>query len=117
MNYKYGDLENLVLNAVWTMEEQAQESISVCEVQERINFLNNKNWAYTTIKTVMDRLVEKALIIRFKNGKKYYYKSVMSRQEMASDAMKKMTRQFFNNDFNEMRKMAEALCEQELAAI
>lgn len=117
MDYKCGDLENIVLNAVWSMEEPEQDYICVCDVQQRINFVESKNWAYTTVKTVMDRLVEKALIIRFKKGKKYFYKSVLSREEMAKDAMKKLSKQYFHNDMSELKKMAVSLCEEELTKI
>ena len=117
MDYRCGDLENIVMNAVWSMEVPEQEYICVCDVQERINFLESKNWAYTTVKTVMDRLVEKAMIIRFKKGKKYFYKSVLSREEMAEEAMKKLAKQYFHNDMTELKKMADAMCEKELSKI
>ncbi len=110
MNYSHGSLENEILNSVWGMEEKDQDaSISVNEVLESIN--NNGNIrAYTTVKTVMDRLVEKNLLVRYKQGKKFFYKSISSREEMAKTAIQKLARQYFNNDFRAMMLAVEKEC-------
>lgn len=111
MAYTHGTLENEILNAVWAMEENSinEKDISVSEVLEEIN--NNGNVrAYTTIKTVMDRLVEKNLLKRYKIGKKFCYKSVESRAQMAASAIKKLAGQFFNNDINSLMRALEKQC-------
>ena len=111
MAYTHGTLENEIMNAVWTMEENGinTKDISVSEVLEEIN--NNGNIrAYTTIKTVMDRLVDKNLLKRQKSGKKFCYKSVASRAEMAQTAINKLAGQFFNNDINSLMRALEKQC-------
>ncbi len=111
MTYKHGSLENEILNAVWNMEENsaAVKDISVSEVLEEIN--NNGNVrAYTTVKTVMDRLVDKNLLKRQKIGKKFCYKSVESREEMAKSAINKLARQYFNNDISSLMRALEKQC-------
>ena len=111
MTYSHGTLENEIMNAVWSMEESGKNTkdISVSEVLEEIN--NNGNVrAYTTIKTVMDRLVEKNLLKRQKSGKKFCYKSVESREEMAQTAINKLAGQFFNNDINSLMRALEKQC-------
>ena len=101
MNSRQGKLENRVLNALWRLEENGQENIDVTNVQNIINS-KNKQWAYTTVKTVLDRLVEKNVITRFKIGKKYSYKSDSSRDELGEAAIKKLAKQYFNGDMEEL---------------
>ncbi|MCD7878880.1 MAG: BlaI/MecI/CopY family transcriptional regulator [Candidatus Gastranaerophilales bacterium] len=111
MAYTHGTLENEILNAVWSMEENGADSvnISVAEVLQQIN--NNGNIrAYTTVKTVMDRLVEKNLLKRHKTGKKFCYISVESREKMAADAINTIAGQFFNNDVSSLMKALEKQC-------
>ncbi len=111
MNYSHGSLENEILCAIWSMEEQEDEdiNISVNEVLELINKNGNVR-AYTTAKTVMDRLVEKNVLERYKKGKKFYYKSISSREEMAQSAIKRLARQYFNNDMRSFMKAVEKEC-------
>ncbi len=111
MTYTHGTLENEILNAVWTMEENntIKNNISVSDVLAEIN--NNGNIrAYTTVKTVMDRLVEKNLLKREKYGKKFCYKSVESREEMAASAINKLAGQYFNNDIRSLMRALEKQC-------
>ncbi|MDD3238300.1 MAG: BlaI/MecI/CopY family transcriptional regulator [Candidatus Gastranaerophilales bacterium] len=111
MNYTHGSLENEILSAVWTMEESTEtaNTISVSEVLEDINKSGNVR-AYTTVKTVMDRLVEKDMLARYKRGKKFYYKSTSSRDDMAKSAIKRLAGQYFNNDIRSLMKALEKEC-------
>lgn len=111
MSYTHGTLENEILNAVWSMEEDGTNSgeISVSEVLDAVNN-NGSVRAYTTVKTVMDRLVEKNLLKRKKSGKKFCYKSVETREKMAASAINKIAGQFFNNDMRSFMKAVEKQC-------
>ncbi len=111
MNYTHGTLESEILNAVWTMEEKGKEieDISVNEVLTEINSSGNIR-AYTTVKTVMDRLVDKNLLERQKSGKKFCYQSVESREEMAKTAINKLAHQYFNNDIRSLIRALEKQC-------
>lgn len=111
MAYSHGSLENEILSAVWAIEEneQIESTIAVNEVLEAINENGNIR-AYTTVKTVMDRLVEKNLLERYKKGKKFYYKSIASREEMAQSAIKRLAKQYFNNDIRSFMKALEKEC-------
>ena len=84
------------------LEEIDESDVSVNEVQEIINRNSSSKRAYTTVKTVMDRLVEKNMLVRYKQGKKFFYKTVSSRDEMAQKAIKKLANQYFNNDMNSL---------------
>lgn len=101
MDLKQGDLENIILNALWDLEGDGNERIFVGDIQEKIKSAKKK-WAYTTVKTVLDRLVDKEIAIREKDGKKYLYRSVVNRDEAGILALKKVVRQYFKNDVNEL---------------
>ncbi len=101
MDLKQGDLENIILNALWDLESEGNEKIFVGDIQEKIKSANKK-WAYTTVKTVLDRLVDKEIAVREKDGKKYLYRSVVDRDEAGVKALKKVVQQYFRNDVNEL---------------
>ena len=107
MNYTHGSLENGILKTVWNIEDNEERDVSVTEVQETINRNSKNDRAYTTVKTVMDRLVEKNMLVRYKQGKKFLYKSVSSRDEMAQKAIKRLVGQYFNNDVTSLMKVLE----------
>ena len=107
MNYTHGSLENEILKTVWNIEDNEERDVSVTEVQETINNNSKNDRAYTTVKTVMDRLVDKNMLVRYKQGKKFLYKSVSSRDEMAQKAIKKLVGQYFNNDVRSLMKVLE----------
>jgi predicted transcriptional regulator len=101
MDLKQGDLENIILNALWDLEGDGNERIFVGDIQEKIKSVKKK-WAYTTVKTVLDRLVDKEIAVREKDGKKYLYHSMVNRDEAGLIALKKVVRQYFKNDVNEL---------------
>jgi predicted transcriptional regulator len=101
MDLKQGDLENIILNALWDLEGDGRQKIYVGDVQDKIRS-SNKAWAYTTVKTVLDRLVDKEIAVREKDGKKYLYKSVVKRDEAGVLAIQKVMRQYFKNDVNQL---------------
>lgn len=108
MELKQGDLENIILNALWLMEEEDKDKIDVRDVQEKIK-TDTQSWAYTTVKTVLDRLVDKELVLRIKEGKKYLYRTVVDRQQAGEDAIKKLAKQYFRNNYQDMISCAERL--------
>ena len=109
MNYTHGSLENEILKTIWMLEEIESSDVSVTEVQEIINRNSSVSRAYTTVKTVMDRLVEKNMLVRYKQGKKFFYKTVSSRDEMAQEAIKKLASQYFNNDMDSLAKTISSM--------
>jgi len=110
-----GLLEIEIMNSIWTLHEQDEDKdISVSDVVE---FLNNANItrAYTTIKTVMDRLDSKDLLVRYKQGKKFFYRSTLEREDVARKTLKEISSQFFNGNQVSMLRFIEKECECELA--
>lgn len=108
MDLKQGDLENIILNALWDLEGDGADKIYVGDVQDKIR-TSNKTWAYTTVKTVLDRLVDKEIAIREKDGKKYLYRSVVKRAEAGILAIQKVMRQYFKNDVDALSSCLERL--------
>lgn len=110
-NYAHGALENEILNAIWTLEEDARYEGEI-SVNNVLDFLNKSSTerAYTTIKTVMDRLAGKNMLIRYKNGKKFCYKTTQTRLNMANNELNKLLKQYFNNDANLLLKTIEKEC-------
>ena len=108
MELKQGDLENIILNALWLMEEDDKDKIDVRDVQNKIR-TDRQSWAYTTVKTVLDRLVDKELVLRVKEGKKYLYRSVIDREHAGEEAIRKLVRQYFRSDYSDMISCAELL--------
>jgi predicted transcriptional regulator len=104
MNLKQGDLENIILNALWDLETEDRTKIFVGDIQEKIktNRADAKEWAYTTVKTVLDRLVDKEIACREKDGKKYLYRSVLKRDEAGTLALAKLIRQYFRSDISNL---------------
>ena len=114
MNYTHGSLENEILKTIWMLEEIDESDVSVNDVQEVINRNSSGKRAYTTVKTVMDRLVEKNMLVRYKQGKKFFYKTVNSRSEMANKAIKKLAKQYFDNDMVSLMRAIEKECNKAL---
>jgi predicted transcriptional regulator len=115
----HGDLENTIMNAVWQIEEDEEntELIDVASIQRIIN-TRVQSWAYTTIKTVLDRLTEKGRLNKIKYGRKFYYNSAIGRLEMAENALRKLSMQYFKNDMTSLANTAERLSSmKELALV
>lgn len=123
MDLKQGDLENIIMNALWDIEAgdaavtpnqplhsdgrhpeaPAQPGhVFVGDVLQAINS-SQKKWAYTTVKTVLDRLVDKKMATRKKEGKKYGYTSLLQRDEAAMVALSKVLHQYFQGDVNQLK--------------
>jgi len=106
MDLKQGDFENILMNAIWDMEESECEKIDVSEVQIFINS-EEQSWAYTTVKTVLDRLVKKEMLERIKCNNKFFYKSKISGKEAGIAALEKLAKQYFKGDVRDLIKCAE----------
>ena len=104
-----GKLEIDILNSFWNLTANDEDrDISIQDIVDELA-LNGIERAYTTIKTVMDRLTVKSVLVRYKVGKKFYYKATMNRNEMAMDAVKTVAEQFFNGNYVELIKFVEKI--------
>lgn len=102
-----GFLEMEILNTFWNLTSENEDiDISIQDVVDKLSS-NGVERAYTTIKTVMDRLVSKSILVRYKTGKKFFYKVTMDKREMALDMMKEFTDYFFDGDVSKMVQFIE----------
>lgn len=103
----YGQLEIEIMNVIWDMQEENEDvNISIADIVSALT-RNNLCRAYTTIKTVMDRLVTKEILVRYKNGKKFFYKSTIDRDEACKQVMDTISSQFFSGSYVKMIKFIE----------
>lgn len=102
-----GSLEIEILNTFWNLTSSNEDiDISIQDVVDELS-KNGTERAYTTIKTVMDRLVTKSILVRYKVGKKFFYKATMDKREMALDMLNEFTNNFFNGNHAEMMRFVE----------
>jgi predicted transcriptional regulator len=87
-----GQLESTVMEAVWTLAREA----SVGDVLEALPTENAV--AYNTVKTTMERLSEKAILSRVRQGKAYLYRAAVSREDLerriVANALDRLVEQF-----------------------
>ena len=102
-----GSLEIEILNTFWNLNSENEDrDISIQVVVDELS-ANGTQRAYTTIKTVMDRLVTKSILVRYKVGKKFFYKVTMDRREMALDMLHEFTNNFFDGNYADMMRFVE----------
>lgn len=82
-----GPLERQIMDLVWQ-----HQSLSVRQTLELLNNLGCVV-AYTTVMTIMSRLLDKGFLIRQKKGKQFVYKTTQSK----SLAIKSMIGQMMNS--------------------
>jgi len=83
-----GPLEAEVMEILWA----ADEPMTVRQLLERINKRRKPPLAYTTVMTIMSRLVEKEILSRTKQGRGYVYEAAAS--DPAAIAVRSVMRDF-----------------------
>ncbi|WP_229073232.1 BlaI/MecI/CopY family transcriptional regulator [Actinoplanes sp. DH11] len=76
-----GDLEREVMTRLW----DAREPLTVRQVHEALS--GDRDLAYTTVMTVLDRLAKKGLVNQQKADRAYRYAPAQSREEMTAGLM------------------------------
>lgn len=77
------------MNVVWRLERA-----TVPEVLARLE--RERELAYTTVMTVLSRLVDKGLLGREKEGRFYVYYPRVDREEVAESALRRVVDRFFD---------------------
>lgn len=77
---RLGELERSVMNALW----DSPGSLTVREVQD---VLGDRDLAYTTVMTVLDRLAKKDMVRRERDGRAYRYGPAVSRDAATSELL------------------------------
>ena len=76
-----GDLEREVMTQLW----DAAEPLTVRQVHERLS--RERDLAYTTVMTVLDRLAKKGVVTQHKADRAYRYAPAQTREEMTASVM------------------------------
>jgi predicted transcriptional regulator len=88
-------LELLCLKALWSLREG-----NVKDVQRIVN--ETRPLAYTTIMTVLERLLKKGKLERRKVGRAFLYSPTADREEMRRVAIRELLDSFFDGSEDEM---------------
>jgi predicted transcriptional regulator len=94
-----GELERAVMEHLWSVDGDATGTDgwrTVREVHESL--AADRDIAYTTVMTVMDRLSKKSLVRQRKEGKAYLYRAADSRGAMTADLMRSALTEFAEGD-------------------
>ncbi|MBD7916407.1 BlaI/MecI/CopY family transcriptional regulator [Clostridium sp. Sa3CUN1] len=92
---KISDSEWEVMKIIWSKEEATANEI--------IDKLKGKQeWKSTTIKSLINRLLNKEAIGFRKNGKEYFYYPLISEEECIKEESKSFLKKVFNGSLNEM---------------
>lgn len=87
-----GQLESAVMEVVWA----SRDAVQVADVH--MGLPQDARGAYNTVKTTMERLAEKGILSRIKQGKAYHYRAAVSREELerriVSKALDRLVEQF-----------------------
>lgn len=77
-----GELEAEVMDVLWDEEDW----LAPAEVQQAVS-APRRRLAYSTVMTILVRLWKKGLLERRREGKKYLYRPVATREELAAQRM------------------------------
>ncbi|WP_148571587.1 BlaI/MecI/CopY family transcriptional regulator [Nocardioides caldifontis] len=90
---RMGELERAVMEHLWGA---APAWSSVRDVHAALS--GEREIAYTTVMTVLDRLAKKSLVRRRKEGRAHVYAAVSSRGAMTADVMREALAEFGEQD-------------------
>lgn len=88
-------LELLCLKALWSLRQG-----NVKDVQRIVN--ETRPLAYTTIMTVLERLLRKGKLERRKSGRAFIYSPTADRDEMRRAALRELLEAFFDGSEDEL---------------
>ena len=86
---KLSKAEWQIMNTLWQ-----ENPATARELMERLP--SRVNWAYTTVKTMLSRLVDKKALTEYKRGNTSFYKPLISQRKARSNAFKSLLDQAFN---------------------
>ncbi|CAM2078185.1 MAG: BlaI/MecI/CopY family transcriptional regulator [Clostridium sp.] len=92
---KISDSEWEIMKIIWQNDSITSTKI-INELQEKTN------WKSSTIKTLINRLLNKEAISFTKKGKEYYYFSIVSEEECIKKESKSFLSKVFNGSLNSM---------------
>ena len=101
---KHGMLESAIMNVLWDLEEKGIFRSSVKDVHKILNETNKTKKAYTTVKTVMDRLYQKNMLIKTRHGRRYYYRTTYTNQEAVISSLYEIANKYCSGDIAKLSR-------------
>jgi len=104
------DGEWAILKVVWE-----HEPVTAPTVQEFLQ--KERNWAYATVKTLMDRMTKKGLLRTDKIRNMYLYRAAISRAQAQESDIVRVAKRAFNGTFSPMMQFlveSEKLSDEEV---
>jgi BlaI family penicillinase repressor len=92
---KLNDSEWTVMQAVWE-----SSPANARDVLERVH--GETDWAYTTVKTILARLVEKGALHEEKHGKTSVYEPLVTREAARKTAVRSLLDKAFDGTFGSL---------------
>lgn len=114
MEQRHGSLESSILNALWNLEDKNIYTNSVKTVYEMLSGNPEEKRAYTTLKTVMDRLTEKKILMRFKQDKKFYYRTAYSKNEIIEKSLRIIANRYCSGNIEELKNTLDVIKNHEM---
>ena len=105
---KHGSLESAILSTLWKLEDKGVYTNTVKDVFTYMND-NIAPRAYTTIKTVMDRLCEKHLLVRYRKDKKFFYRSAYTNQEIIVKSLNEVANRYCNGNLDKLSNVLDSI--------
>jgi BlaI family penicillinase repressor len=112
-NLELFESEWAILQVVWELEPCAAPT-----VQETLK--KKKGWAYTTVKTMMDRMVKKGLLKTEKIRNLYLYNSAVTKPQAQRSEVLRTVKRAFDGTFTPMMQFLienEQLSDKEYGAL
>ncbi len=106
MQSKHGTLEGAILTTLWKLERKGFRASTVKDVFDN---MEDDQRAYTTLKTVMDRLCLKHVLIREKKGKKFFYRTAYSNHEIIVDSLNEISKKYCSGNINKLYEILESM--------
>ena len=103
-------LELLCLSALWSLKEG-----NVKDVQRIVH--ETRPLAYTTIMTVLERLLRKGKLARRKVGRAFIYSPTSERNEMRKHAIRELLDSFFDGSEEQLLQFLGKAPEKSAAAV
>ena len=94
-------LELECLKALWNLGEGTVRDV-------RQVLIGNRDLAYTTVMTVLDRLEKRGGVSRRKQGRSFMYVPKVSREAMRKYALRELVATFFDGSEESLRRYLEA---------
>lgn len=99
------DCEQQVMKTIW----RADRDLTMMEIVEKVNAAFHKTWKPQTISTFLSRLVKKDFLNMYRQGRVFYYHSIIPEKSYSQHVMNENVAFWFDGDAS---RFVEAIREE-----